>query len=239
MEKKRQIKILAIITLVLAVTALTLGYAAFSTTLNISSSASVTPTSDDFKMTVYGFKDLESREQFIQNGYIFNENYFDSNTLHGFNSGTNSGIWLNSATIDNVNKKISNISATITDDGVYAPYPLLIRNEGKYAAYLNIDDFTPYETTIAAPITYGTCTAEPGTSQALVNGICDKIYVMEIITLRIDNIEVNIDEGYVMIPPGEYLLFSITITADNFDYPADGPFSVSFPDIKLNFSTTK
>lgn len=238
MEKQRQLKILAIVALVLAVTAMTLGYAAFSTTLSISSSASVTPSSNDFKIKIYGFKNEESRQQFIQNGFIFNESYFVSDVLHSFNSGQ-TGLSLNSATIDNTNTKISNISATITDDDTYGAYPILIKNEGKYDAYLNIKDFTPYETTIRSPSTYGTCTAEPGTSQSLVNGVCNTIYVNEVITLRIDNIEVNFDEGYVKIPPEEYLLFSITMTAEAVEYPADGPFTIAFPDIKLNFSTAK
>ncbi|MBQ3511969.1 MAG: hypothetical protein IJA30_06735 [Bacilli bacterium] len=49
MEKERQIKLLSIIALVVAITGMTLGFAAFSTTLNISSSATVTPNSEDFK----------------------------------------------------------------------------------------------------------------------------------------------------------------------------------------------
>ena len=50
MEHNRKIKILSIVALVLAISAMTLGFAAFSTTLNISSSASVTPNSGDFSV---------------------------------------------------------------------------------------------------------------------------------------------------------------------------------------------
>ena len=52
MEKTRQIKILSIVALVVAIAGMTLGFAAFSTTLSISSSATVTPNSDDFKVVV-------------------------------------------------------------------------------------------------------------------------------------------------------------------------------------------
>ena len=50
MEKNKGSKIIAIVALVVAVFGLTLGFAAFSNTLTISSSAYVSPSSDNFKI---------------------------------------------------------------------------------------------------------------------------------------------------------------------------------------------
>lgn len=57
MEKQRQMKLLSIVALVVAIIGMTLGFAAFSTTLSISSSATVTPNSEDFKISLYGMND--------------------------------------------------------------------------------------------------------------------------------------------------------------------------------------
>ena len=57
MEKGRKIKILSIIALVVSIIGMTLGFAAFSSTLTISSSASVTPNASDFNFVVYGIGD--------------------------------------------------------------------------------------------------------------------------------------------------------------------------------------
>ena len=54
MRKDRKVQILSIVALVLAITGMSLGFAAFSSTLTISSSATVTPNSDDFSMTFLG-----------------------------------------------------------------------------------------------------------------------------------------------------------------------------------------
>ena len=50
MEHNRKQKMLIIIALVVGIASLSIGFAAFSTTLNISSSASVTPNSDTFSV---------------------------------------------------------------------------------------------------------------------------------------------------------------------------------------------
>ena len=61
MEKQRQMKLLSIVTLVVAIIGMTLGFAAFSTTLSISSSATVTPTSEDFKISLYNVLKLKTK----------------------------------------------------------------------------------------------------------------------------------------------------------------------------------
>ena len=65
MEKVRQVKVLSIFALVLAILGMSLGFATFSSTLNISSSATVSPNSEDFKMRIYGFESVENFSLFM------------------------------------------------------------------------------------------------------------------------------------------------------------------------------
>lgn len=50
MEKRRRIKVLSIIALLLVIAGMTLGFAVFSSTLNISSSVTVSPDSNSFNV---------------------------------------------------------------------------------------------------------------------------------------------------------------------------------------------
>ena len=50
MEHSRKQKLLVVLALVIAIASLSIGFAAFSTTLNISPSANVTPNSDSFSV---------------------------------------------------------------------------------------------------------------------------------------------------------------------------------------------
>ena len=54
MKRNRQAKIVAILSLCVSVVGLTLGFAAFSNTLTISSSTTVSPDESDFKLVLYG-----------------------------------------------------------------------------------------------------------------------------------------------------------------------------------------
>ena len=64
MRKNQKQKIMAIVALCISVLGLTLGFAAFSNTLTISSSATVTPDSKDFKLVLYGVPSLGEYDQF-------------------------------------------------------------------------------------------------------------------------------------------------------------------------------
>ena len=75
MEKSQRTKILTIIVLAIGVIAMSLGFAAFSVNLNVSSSATVTPNEEDFKIKIYGVKDNDSLNDFGESGYIFDERY--------------------------------------------------------------------------------------------------------------------------------------------------------------------
>ena len=63
--------------LLICVVSFSIGFAAFSTTLNISSSASVTPNSDAFNIKIYG---LDNAEAFSDGFVRFDAAYYTSLT---------------------------------------------------------------------------------------------------------------------------------------------------------------
>ena len=112
MEKNRQIKMMFIVALVLSVTAMTLGFAAFSSALNILSSATVTPNADAFKVRLVG---------------INGDNKFevsDTNT-----SGNVSAI------INDDGVSVSGLTAKLSKPGDYVRFHGIIENIGEYDAY--------------------------------------------------------------------------------------------------------
>jgi hypothetical protein len=167
MEKNRQIKMMFIVALVLSVTAMTLGFAAFSTTLSISSSASVTPSSDDFKMTIYGYKMSCSPTKGMANCLTHSTlSYAITNTLNA-----------TPATIDNTTGVISDIGITIADfvrDTVLSDtsYVFLLKNDGKYNIYLNQNDLSTNGDI------FKTCTPLEDTSSSLVEQACNDFSIL-------------------------------------------------------------
>ena len=136
MEKQRQIKLLSIVALVIAIAGMTLGFAAFSTTLNISSSATVTPNSEDFKIVAYGLEEEMTGDDFIQNATNL-DLYSSTSKANPINGGTwndtystlNKGI----ATISTNNNSIiiNNIYAEMEKPYTFITYPILIKKRGE------------------------------------------------------------------------------------------------------------
>ena len=205
MEHSRKQKLFVVLTLFIAIVSLTVGFAAFSTTLNISSSANITPTSDTFsvKFSIYR----------------------DSYGLGEVPTVT-SGIETTQAVISNgANPTLSNLSATFTNPGQYAYYPLFIRNEGEYIAYLNSINF----------IGEKVCVAEPGTSPELVQSACDYINASVFIgseefteTTQLSNYQLESSKG---------IGFSVKLNYSEQGPQVDGPFKIVFPSISLVYST--
>ena len=205
MEHNRKQKLLMIIALVVGIASLSIGFAAFSTTLNISSSASVTPNSDTFSV-----KFSTSSDSLVEGAVVSSNNTMT----------TTSGV------IDNsFNPTIKGISVTFTSPGEYAEFTFYARNEGEYTAYLNNINFLGEKV----------CTAETGTTDSLVQSACSLIDMIFVYDNRTYYSDTPIT-GHSLSPNSskEYTL--------RFEYPdfapsADGPFSISFPDIALVYST--
>ena len=117
MEKQRHIKILSIIALVVAIAGMSLGFAAFSATLNISSSATVTPDSSNFKVAFSTSSSTPGEHE--------NITYTKTGSAEDA-----SQIVINNTSVMGVNAKIVNPGDSII-------YNLFAYNEGLYNAYLN------------------------------------------------------------------------------------------------------
>ena len=230
MEKQRQIKLLSIVTLVVAIIGMTLGFAAFSTTLTISSSATVTPSSDDFKITIYGIKDSSFYDTFADNNYA----YTDSDISDSYGTALMDGATGTIASIDNVSHTISNINASFSNEG-NVQYAFIIKNEGMYDAYIDLSEFI--DDSVVSGMYKPTCVGDEGATETLVDAACNGLNLLfTIIDKETGDSKIITDSTY-KIPVNSDELFAVIINYEG-PYP-DGKFEATFPNIELKFSTTK
>ena len=207
MEKQRQIKILSIVALVLAISAMTLGFAAFSTTLNISSSASVSPSSDTFKV----------KFSTSQNSLVVGAVTPSSKTT---------GITTTNGTIDNsANPTIKNLSATFTSPGQYVEYTVYARNEGAYTAYLNNINYLGDKT----------CIASSGTTESLVQSACNSINIK--VTIGSTTYDDTTPISSHALAKGASETIKVRLEYAENGTAVDGSFKITFPSISLVYST--
>lgn len=230
MEKNRKIKILSIIALILAITGMTLGFAAFSTTLNITSSAIVTPNIEDFKIKIYGFTSEESVSTFLSTGEIAEDSISDEYSI-AIVSGEVSNV--ENAVINNSNLSISNINGTFISDESSISYLFLIINEGEYDAYFSIKDYLGS----LGPVNYNyypTCIPQEGATPELVekacNGFEQAIHFMDLSM----NPLLKENDNYFLAKNDAIFAF---VNIDYLRNLADGPFKVQFNDLQLEFTT--
>lgn len=244
MKRNRQTKIIAIFALVIAIAGMSLGFAAFSATLNISSSASVNPNSSDFKIKIYGYPETTTDN-------IFDISAYTSESLsYGFDDNT--GNILDAvASINNITLSITGIDTQMTQPGDDHLFFFRVSNEGQYDAYFDLSQII--ERTPTA------CIAEPDTTETLVEAACEDITnSVALITeegieaiLKYNNGEITDDE-YEIIRQGNFFFpestgkYKLEKNANVFllfdiyyggDVRADGPFAVTFEDIQLEFTT--
>lgn len=245
MKRNRQTKILAIIALVVAIAGMSLGFAAFSSTLSISSSASVNPNSSDFKIKIYGYPETTTEN-------IFNSSAYISETLsYGFDDNT--GNLLDAvASINNSTLSITGIDTQMTKPGDDHLFFFKISNEGQYDAYFDLSQLT-----INYPLA---CIAEPDATESLVEAACGDITnTIVLITeegleaqIKYDNGEITEDEywelqetefyvpdttGSLKLEKNKSIFLLFDIYYDSIGDRADGPFSVTFDDVQLEFTT--
>lgn len=207
MEKSRKQKILLIFVLMLSIASLSIGFAAFSVSLNISSSANVSVNSDTFSV-----KFSTSQTSLVVGDVVA------SNKTNGIT--TTNGI------IDNsTNPTIKGLTATFTSPGQYAEFTFYARNEGEYTAYLNNINF----------IGSKRCKAEPGTTDSLVQSACDYINITVNVG-GITYIETTPIAGHTLDKKnGEQI--KIRLEYDSNGVSVDGSFSIKFPNIAFVYST--
>lgn len=208
MSSYRKTQVITIVALVIAIVTLGVGFAAFSTTLNISSSASVSPSSDNFFIGFYANKSQASNSTVT---------IFPSMSTDSTGSSIN---------IIGGSKTLSGLKARFSKPGNVVVYDVVIKNDGEYDAYLNSVNMSQN----------ATCVAEDEATDSLVQSACEGIKIAFMLDGYDENVSGNVN---IPIAVGEYLNAQIIMRYREGSAYADGPFSVSFEPITLDFSTVE
>ena len=203
-SRRKQLFIITI--LFSAIACLSIGFAAFSTTLNISSSASVTADASQF---IVKFS--------TSAGSLDTSPVTPSSNSYGL--ATTNGIINNST-----NPMVSNLSATFTFPGQYVEYTLYARNEGEYNSYLNSVNF----------IGDKTCEAVGDASVSLVNSACDSINVVVYVDGEEYRETTEISNHVLEKKTGEQIIIRLEYASDG--AAVDGDFRIIFSDVMLVYS---
>lgn len=211
----RNSKVIAIVALCVAVIGLTVGFAAFSNLLTISSEASVKPDASTFKVV------FSSSDSSLSTSPIIPVKSPDSIIAKN-------GIINNSST-----PTISGLSATFTQPGDKVTYTFYARNEGEYDAFLNNINFN----NVSGDSTSKKCTAGYETTESLVQAACDDI----ILSIKVGNesevttSQSSITDHLLSKSGSEEIIVEIEYTAGG--SRADGDFTVEFGDISLTYGS--
>ena len=216
MEKDRGSKVIAVVALCIAVVGVTLGFAAFSNTLNIKSSATVNPSGEAFNV------DFSSSDAAVKTDPVTPTK--DPTSLVAGN-----------ATINNSgsNPQISGLTATFTEPGQSATYTFYVHNIGEYDAFLKSITYN----NATSGDTFKVCTAGEETTDSLVQAACDDITVSVTVgaTGPVTTTNSNITGHSLAIDAHETVTVKIEYAAGG--DRADGDFTVAFGDIALLYST--
>ena len=215
-EKDRGSKVIAVVALCIAVVGVTLGFAAFSNTLNIKPSANVTPTGDTFNV------DFSSSDSAVE-----------TNPVTPVKNPTS--LVAGNATINNSgsNPEISGLTATFTEPGQDVTYTFYVHNVGEYEAFLKSITYNNEATSSS----FRKCTAGSGTTDALVQAACDDITVSVKVgsDAEVTATNSNITSHSLAKDANETVVVKIAYAAGG--DRADGDFTVAFGDIALLYST--
>lgn len=216
MKRNRQRKMIVIIALVIAVAGMSLGFAAFSSTLSISSSASVTPDSSTFSV-----------------GFYPDATATLANAPASFISvSTTGGASASELILEEGSASISGLNASFTAPGGSATYSFYVGNSGEYDAYLRAINFN----NITGASSNKVCTAGTDATDSLVQAACNDISV----SVNVHDITATSTSSSIsgkILYKKTFAPITITIEYAANGNRADGPFSVSFGDISLDYST--
>ena len=231
MRKDRQLRLVAILALCVSVVGLTLGFAAFSNTLTISSSATVKPDESDFDINVYGMDEETACD--------------DDRTIESMTSTDISApdcvSNAKSASISEINDDGKSITISNIEVGFSAPdeeayYYYIIKNEGEYDAYIDTEQFNVFNANTGGA--QKTCTPATGTSVDMVNKACsDIILAAEITGINGEDYVDVIGTSVYKLEKGASILLEMVIRYNSNGERADGDFSVEFDPITIEFSS--
>ena len=215
MEKERKVKVIVMTTLVLIMLGISIGFAAFSNTLKISSEVDVTPGSSAFNVDFSSASDSVVTDEIVP-------------------VTTPAGLTASNATINNSgDPSISNLSATFVEPGQKVVYTFYSRNAGEYVSYLNEIKYA----NVVGKSSPRVCTAGTGTTDSLVQAACDDI----VVKVKVGN-EAETDKTVTGISNHKLEkenseLITVTLEYLSNGDRADGDFSVDFGDITLSYSS--
>ena len=225
MEKQRMYKLFSIIALMFAVVALSVGFAAFQKIMNISSSAKVSlPTDDNLKLTLYGITSLDAIED-LKNE-IIDYSKFSKEKAYATDLNISKFYSEYYATIDSKNLTININNVVLKEPGEGYVYYFVLRNDSDYGVYVYVSDAIKeiYSNGLS-----GACTAIEGTSEELLDQVCQRI------TLNIADSELF--KGTYKLSANNIMIIPITVGYKINSNRADGKFLVDFPQVKLEFDT--
>lgn len=214
MERERQIKVVVIITLVVIVIGLSVGFAAFSTTLSISSSANVLSNTGSFSVV------FSSASSNLQLNSVVPKTY-PSNIDAGNAIISNGSV-----------PSITNLSATFTEPGQSVVYSFYAHNNGEYDAYLN--DII-YENVLGKN-SNKICTSINGGNSSSVQSACNDISLkVKVGNDSIVNRSVSgINSHILKTNSYENIIVTLEYVSSN---KVDEDFSVDFGNISLSYSS--
>ena len=222
MEKNRGTKMLAVIALIVAVVGLSVGFAAFSNTLTISSSATVNTTNNFY---VWFSSSSSALATDPVSGQITP------------NDPVPTGVSATSATISNADPKaptITNLGATFTQPGQSVKYEFYVMNQMDYSAFLRQIEFL----NVSGASATKTCTAASGTTQSLVDSACTGISLSVKVGSMANGVVTTTNVGsnneLVNSTPQKV---TVVISYAPESATADGDFNVSFGNVRLHYSS--
>jgi len=214
-KNNKRYKNLSIVALILGIICLTIGFAAFSSTLIIYSNANVSPNKNTLNVN-----------------FSSSETKITTDDIIPIKSP--STITATNATINNSgDPTITGLSAVFTEPGQSATYTFYARNDGRYAAFLkNI----VYEN-VSGEASPRICIAGENSNDSLVQAACDDI----ILSIKVGDenevtgSKISITNHVLEKNTAEKITVKIEYKANGDE--ADGPFSVKFGDVILIYSS--
>lgn len=218
MEKNRSSKVVAVVALVVAVFGLTLGFAAFSNTLVIQSSATVTPDASAFNVVFSAAA----------------ESVDYASKITGV--GSAEGVTGNEASITGEDyRTVTGLQANFTAPGQTVTYTFYVHNIGSYIAYLRQISFLG----VGGTEELKTCAIPEGerTTQGLVDAACADMSVsVKVGSEEVTKVTKNDYKGHSLALTGHETVI-VTIEYANNGNPVDGPMTVTFGDINLDYES--
>lgn len=218
MEKDRRSKSLFILGLSILLLGTTLGFAAFSANLRVSSSATVTPNEVDFKVVASG-SETDSSVDIVS-----------PNTVGGASAD-------DVVIVNEKGSSSANINVNFTEPGQSVTYQFFIHNEGEYDAHLKSLEFKNVIDSNSKKI----CNVVDGSDATvdLVNQACEDIEISVEIKNGSDFLEFKDSNTFenVTLLKGRVSSGKFNITYPDGSARADGAFNIQFGDIELTYSS--